>query len=127
MTTKTPPKSSRFAVEVANTRHLSIDIEATTRMCEDAFFFNFPKTHHHQKKNNNVFNAEKKKFSDVVSLLRGIVHHEHAAKRDALRGGFDASAGLVPKKRKMKMGETKVSEEENGAFFFFKKDICCFF
>ena len=120
MTTKTPPKSSRFAVEVANTRHLSIDIEATTRMCEDAFFFNVPNKTHHQKKKKKkkkndddaLFNAEKKKFSDVVSLLRGIVHHEHAAKRDALRGGFDASAGLVPKKRKMKMGETKVSEEE---------------
>ena len=130
MTTKTPnPKSSRFAVEVANTRHLSIDIEATTRMCEDAFFFNAPNKTHHQKKkkkkknnnnnNNNddaLFNAEKKKFSDVMSLLRGIVHHEHAAKRDALRRGFDASAGLVPKKKRTILGETTkvtfTSEEE---------------
>ena len=68
-----------------------------------------------KKKNNNnnnndddaLFNAEKKKFSDVVSLLRGIVHHEHAAKRDALRGGFDASAGLVPKKKRNENGRDK--------------------
>ena len=44
--------------------------------------------------------AEKKKFSDFVSLIRGIVHHEHQTKRDALREGFDASAGLMPKRRK---------------------------
>ena len=127
-TTTTTGFSRCFAVEVANTRHLSIDIEATTRMCEDAFFFNksVPKTHHHhhreKKKNTNnnnnnaLFNAEKKKFSDVVSLLRGIVHHEHAAKRDALRRGFDASAGLVPKKKRTILGETTkvtfTSEEE---------------
>ena len=129
-TKETTTTGSRcFAVEVANTRHLSIDIEATTRMCEDAFFFNtsVPKTHHHhhhhreKKKNTNnnnnaLFNAEKKKFSDVVSLLRGIVHHEHAAKRDALRRGFDASAGLVPKKKRTILGETTkvtfTSEEE---------------
>ena len=129
-TKETTTTGSRcFAVEVANTRHLSIDIEATTRMCEDAFFFNTSvpsKTHHHREKkkntnnnnnNNALFNAEKKKFSDVVSLLRGIVHHEHAAKRDALRRGFDASAGLVPKKKRTILGETTkvstfTSEEE---------------
>lgn len=128
-TTTTTGFSRCFAVEVANTRHLSIDIEATTRMCEDAFFFNTSvpsKTHHHHREkkkntnnnnNNALFNAEKKKFSDVVSLLRGIVHHEHAAKRDALRRGFDASAGLVPKKKRTILGETTkvstfTSEEE---------------
>ena len=68
-TTTTTTTGSRrcFAVEVANTRHLSIDIEATTRMCEDAFFFNVPNKTHHQKKKKKKKNDDD--VNDEVCLL----------------------------------------------------------
>jgi hypothetical protein len=85
-----------FHVEIDNTRHLSINIDLTKQLCEDVFLS--------EEKNNNNIN-ERKKFSDFVSLIRGIVHYEHAAKRDALRKGFDVSAGLVPKRNVFSGGD----------------------
>ena len=84
-------KSTQFTVDVEDTRHVSINIDSCKQLCEDAFL---------SSATSSSMSAEKKKFSDFVSLIRGIVHYEHQTKRDSLRKGFDASAGLVPKRRR---------------------------
>ena len=61
-------KSTQFTVDVEDTRHVSMNIDSCKQLCEDAFLSSVTSS-------SSSMSAEKKKFSDFVSLIRGIVHY----------------------------------------------------
>jgi len=110
--------TTQFTVDVEDTRHVSMNIDSCKRMCEDAFLSSSVTS------SSSVSGAEKKKFSDFVSLIRGIVHYEHQTKRDALREGFDASSGLLPKRRKDAKSDAKSPTEHERVSVQFVTQFC---
>ena len=113
-------KATQFTVDVEDTRHVSMNIDSCKRMCEDAFLSSSVTS----SSSSSVSGAEKKKFSDFVSLIRGIVHYEHQTKRDALREGFDASSGLLPKRRKDAKSDAKSPTEHERVSVQFVTQFC---
>jgi hypothetical protein len=110
-------KSTQFTVDVEDTRHVSMNIDSCKQLCEDAFLSSVTSS-------SSSMSAEKKKFSDFVSLIRGIVHYEHQTKRDALREGFDASSGLLPKRRKDAKSDAKSPTEHERVSVQFVTQFC---
>lgn len=110
-------KSTQFTVDVEDTRHVSMNIDSCKQLCEDAFLSSVTSS-------SSSMSAEKKKFSDFVSLIRGIVHYEHQTKRDALREGFDASSGLMPKRRKDAKSDAKSPTEHERVSVQFVTQFC---
>lgn len=76
----------RFFVSIDDTRHLSINIEQCKQFCKVQYFEFAPE-------------KELGMFADLVELMRGIIHFEHARKRDLMRSAFDRASGKEQRKK----------------------------